>query len=211
MIKKPQIIMMIASSAVRISITRLSPNPSPLMTSACALSMASCVVVPAEISPTRFPMEVKNAFIIVTLLATNHSASPNRISIRRIDSNLISSFTSILSEQKPITKNSTTREEPTATKIGSIPSISKRKTSDFVTTQKKSFASILRLQQTLNTSSHSAGANFGALLIEQITTLLSIRILRARALNISTQQTTLVIFLMLLSLHSVLKDFSSHL
>ena len=123
MIKKPQIIMMIASSAVRISITRLSPNPSSLITSACALSMASCVVVPAEISPTRFPMEVKNAFIIVTLLATNHSASPNRISIRRIDSNLISSFTSILSEQKPITKNSTTREEPTATKIGSIPSM----------------------------------------------------------------------------------------
>ena len=123
MIKKPQIIMMIASNAVSISITRLSPNPSPLMTSTCVLSMASCVFVPAEISPTRFPMEVKNAFIIVTLFATNHCASPNQISIRRIDSNLISSFTSMLSEQKPITKNSTTREEPTATKTGSIPSM----------------------------------------------------------------------------------------
>ena len=123
MIKNPQIIMMIASKAVSISITRLSPNPSPLMMSACVLSMASCIVVPADISPTRFPMEVKNAFIIVTLFATNHSASPSRISIRNIDSNLISSFTSILSEQKPITKNSTTRDEPTATKIGSIPSM----------------------------------------------------------------------------------------
>lgn len=50
--------MMIASKAVSISITRLSPNPSPLMMSACVLSMASCVVVPADISPTRFPMEV---------------------------------------------------------------------------------------------------------------------------------------------------------
>lgn len=54
--------MMIASKAVSISITRLSPNPSPLMMSACVLSMASCVVVPADISPTRFPMEVKNAY-----------------------------------------------------------------------------------------------------------------------------------------------------
>ena len=27
------------------------------MMSACVLSMASCVVVPADISPTRFPME----------------------------------------------------------------------------------------------------------------------------------------------------------
>ena len=66
-------------------------------------------------------MEVKNAFMIVTLFATNHSASPSRISIRNIDSNLISSLTSMLSEQKPITKNSTTRDEPTATKTGSIP------------------------------------------------------------------------------------------
>lgn len=48
------------------------------MISACVLSMASCVVVPADISPTRFPMEVKNAFIIVTLFATNHSASNGR-------------------------------------------------------------------------------------------------------------------------------------
>ena len=87
--------MMIASKAVSISITRLSPNPSSLMISACVLSIASCVVVPADISPTRFPMEVKNAFMIVTLFATNHSASPSRISIRNIDSNLISSFTSI--------------------------------------------------------------------------------------------------------------------
>ena len=123
MMKNPQIIMMIASKAVSISITRLSPNPSSLMISACVLSIASCVVVPADISPTRFPMEVKNAFMIVTLFATNHSASPSRISIRNIDSNLISSFTSMLSEQKPITKNSTTRDEPTATKTGSIPSI----------------------------------------------------------------------------------------
>ena len=46
--------MMIASKAVSISITRLSPNPSPLMMSACVLSMASCIVVPADISPTRF-------------------------------------------------------------------------------------------------------------------------------------------------------------
>ena len=64
--EKKQIIMMIASKAVSISITRLSPNPSSLMISACVLSIASCVVVPADISPTRFPMEVKNAFMIVT-------------------------------------------------------------------------------------------------------------------------------------------------
>ena len=123
MIKKPQMIMIIASNAVRINITRLSPNPRFLITSAWVLSIASVVVLPADISDTRFPIEVKNAFIIVTLFATNHSARPNRMSIRRMDSNRISSFTSILSEQKPITKNRTTRDEPTATKIGSIPSI----------------------------------------------------------------------------------------
>ena len=114
---------MMDNKAARMSITRLSPNPRFLMTSACVLSMLSVTVVPAVIRFTRFPMDVKNAFIIVTLFATNHSASPNRISIRRIASNRISSFTSTLSEQKPMTKNNTTREEPTATKIGSIPSM----------------------------------------------------------------------------------------
>ena len=121
--KKPQIMMIMESSAANINMTRLSPNPKFLITSACALSILSVVVVPAVSRLTRFPMEVKNAFIIVTLFATNHSASPTRISILRITSNRISSFTSTLSEQKPITKNKTTRDEPTATKIGSIPSI----------------------------------------------------------------------------------------
>ena len=51
------------SKAVSISITRLSPNPSPLMMSACVLSIASCVVVPADISPTRFPMEMLRVLI----------------------------------------------------------------------------------------------------------------------------------------------------
>ena len=114
---------MMDNKAARMSITRLSPNPRFLMTSAWVLSMVSVTVVPAVIRFTRLPMDVKNAFIIVTLFATNHSASPNRISIRRIASNRISSFTSTLSEQKPMTKNNTTREEPTATKIGSIPSM----------------------------------------------------------------------------------------
>lgn len=53
-------------------------------------------------------------------MKSKSAASPSRISIRRIDSNLISSFTSMLSEQKPITKNSTTRDEPTALQPKSI-------------------------------------------------------------------------------------------
>ena len=81
------------------------------------------VIFPALSSPTRFPMEVKKAFIIVTLFATIYSASPRRIKIRRITSNLISSRMSILSEQNPITKNRTTREEPTATNMGSMPAM----------------------------------------------------------------------------------------
>ena len=45
------------------------------------------------------------------------------LAIRSITSNLISSLISILSLQKPMTKNSTTSEEPTATNIGSMPAI----------------------------------------------------------------------------------------
>ncbi len=112
--------MMIAKSAAKISMTRLSPKPSPEITSACVSSISSTGMVPGVKSPTRFPMDVKNAFMIVTLLVTNHSASARRISIRRITSKRISSLTSILSEQKPMTKNSTTNDDPTATKIGSM-------------------------------------------------------------------------------------------
>ena len=111
------------NNAASISIIRLSPNPRFLIMSACVLSMVSVVFVPDDSRFTKFPMDVKNAFIIVTLFATNHSASANRISIRRMTSNLISSLISTLSEQNPITKNNTTKEDPTATKIGSIPSI----------------------------------------------------------------------------------------
>ena len=119
-IKNPQIMTITLSSAASSNIIRLSPNPSPLIMSACAESMASVVYCPADNAFTRFPMVEKNAFIIVTLFATSHSAIPNRISIRRIASNRISSRTSTLSEQNPRTKNSTTRDEPTPTKIGSI-------------------------------------------------------------------------------------------
>ena len=118
--KNPHIIMTIDSIEVRINITRLAPNPRFLIISACVLSMVSLTIFPALNSFTRFPTEVKNAFIMVTLFATSHSAIPILISILNITSNLISSFTSTLSEQKPITKNKTTKDEPTPTKIGSI-------------------------------------------------------------------------------------------
>ena len=109
--------------AAKISIIRLSPNPRSLIISACVLLIVRVVLVPAVRAFTRFPMVVKNAFIIVTLFATNHSASASLINILRITSNRISSLMSTLSEQKPMTKNSTTSEEPTATKIGLIASI----------------------------------------------------------------------------------------
>ena len=118
-IKKPQIMTMTLSSAASISMISPSPNPKSFMTSACALSMVSVVYPPADSAFTRFPIVLKNAFMIVTLFATSHSEIPSRISIRRITSKRISSRTSTLSAQNPITKNSTTREEPTATKIGS--------------------------------------------------------------------------------------------
>ena len=85
----------------------------------CSLGIFSLVVVPCVMSPTRFPADVKNAFIIVTLFATSHSAIPILINILNMVSNLTSSFTSMLSEQKPITKNRTTSDEPTATNMGS--------------------------------------------------------------------------------------------
>ncbi|EDM50887.1 hypothetical protein EUBVEN_01666 [Eubacterium ventriosum ATCC 27560] len=117
--KNPHTMMTMESIDASISITRLEPKPRFFIISACPLSMVSSAISPAPTSFTRLPAEVKNAFIIVTLFATSHSAIPILISIRRITSNLMSSFTSTLSEQKPITKNSTTSEEPTPTKIGS--------------------------------------------------------------------------------------------
>ena len=58
---------------------------------------------------------------------------------------------------------------------GCFPSESKKKTSDFVTIARKNFVSIRRQQQTSNSNSHSAGANFGALLTVRTMTLRSIR------------------------------------
>ena len=109
-------------SAAKISMIRLSPNPKFLMISACVLLMDNVDVVPAESKLTQFPMDVKNAFIIVTQFATKYSESASLISILSITSNRISSLISTLSEQKPITKNNTTSDEPTATKIGCMPS-----------------------------------------------------------------------------------------
>ena len=117
--KNPQTIITIESIDASISITRLAPNPRFLITSACVLSILSSVIFPALSNFTRLPAELKNAFIMVTLLATSHSAIPTLISILNITSNLISSLISTLSEQKPITKNKTTSEEPTPTNIGS--------------------------------------------------------------------------------------------
>lgn len=88
----------------------------------CFLQLLNILICNPKLEQLLFIAVIKS-FMIVTLFATNHSASPSRISIRRIDSNLISSLTSMLSEQKPITKNSTTRDEPTATKTGSTPSM----------------------------------------------------------------------------------------
>ena len=113
---------MMDKSAAKISIIKLSPNPKFLMISACVLLMDNVDVVPAESKLTQFPMDVKNAFMIVTQFTTKYSDNANLISILRITSNLISSLISTLSEQKPITKNNTTSDEPTATKIGCIPS-----------------------------------------------------------------------------------------
>lgn len=58
--------------------------------------------------------------------------------------------------------------------IGFILLTSTRITSGFVTTTLKSFASIPKLQPTLNTNSRLAGANFGVWLTEQTTTSHSI-------------------------------------
>ena len=113
--------MIMERRAASISMISDSPNPSPAITSACVSSMTSSVLLPSDRSPTRFPTDVNIAFMIVTLFATNHSARPSLISIRRITSKRISSLTSTDSEQKPITKKSTTSDDPTATKIGSIP------------------------------------------------------------------------------------------
>ena len=115
----PQKIITSAMITASIIIKRLSPNPRFFMISFCSSGIFSFVVFPCVIRPTRFPADVKNAFIIVTLFATSHSAIPILINIRRIVSNLTSSLMSMLSEQKPMTKNRTTRDEPTATNIGS--------------------------------------------------------------------------------------------
>ena len=120
---KPQMITMMDNSDAKISMIRLSPKPRFLITSACSVATFSSILSPSAMSPTNAPTDWKNAFMIVTLLATRYSASPSLIRIRRITSNRISSRMSMLSEQKPITKNSTTKEEPTATKTGSSPSM----------------------------------------------------------------------------------------
>ena len=116
---KPQKMITSAMITASIIIKRLSPNPRSFMIVCCSLGIFSLVVVPCVMSPTRFPADVKNAFIIVTLFATSHSAIPILINILSMVSNLTSSFTSMLSEQKPITKNRTTSDEPTATNMGS--------------------------------------------------------------------------------------------
>ena len=116
-------ITMMDNSDAKISMIRLSPKPRFLITSACSVATFSSILSPSAMSPTNAPTDLKNAFMIVTLLATRYSASPSRIRIRRITSNRISSRMSILSEQNPITKNNTTKEEPTATKTGSNPSM----------------------------------------------------------------------------------------
>ena len=90
--------------------------------------------------------------------------------------------------------------------IGSTLSASQSKTFVFATTIPKSFASIQRQQQTLNISSRSAGASFGALPTEQTTTSHSTLKHRAKTLNISTAQQTKDMFRMLSSRHSALKD-----
>ena len=86
---------------------------------------------------------------------------------------------------------------------GFTPLTSARITSDFVTTTRRNFASILRLQLTLNTNSHSVGVNFGVWLTEQTTTLLSISTQAARTLNTLTKLPVKSMFLMLLNRHSV--------
>ena len=76
------------------------------------------------------------------------------------------------------------------------------KTSDFVTTIPRNFASIQRQQQTLNICSRSVGASFGALPTEQTTTSLSTLKQAASRLNILTRQQTKSTFPMLSSRRS---------
>lgn len=94
--------------------------------------------------------------------------------------------------------------------IGFILLTSARITSDFVTTTKKSFASIPKQLQTLNINSRLVGVSFGALQTEQTTTSLSISKQAAKTLNILTRQQAKNMFLMLLSRHSVLSVYSWH-
>ena len=83
-------------------------------------------------------------------------------------------------------------------------------TSDFVTTTKRSFASIPKQLQTLNINSRLVGVSFGALQTEQTTTSLSISKQAAKTLNILTRQQAKNMFLTLLSRHSVLSVYSWH-
>lgn len=73
---------------------------------------------------------------------------------------------------------------------------------------KRSFVSIQRPQQTLNISSRSVGASFGALPTEQTMTLHSTAKQAVRHLSILIRQQTRSTFRMLLSRHSVLSVFS---
>ena len=91
---------------------------------------------------------------------------------------------------------------------GSILSILRKKTSVFVTMQKRSFVSIQRPQQTLNISSRSVGASFGAVPTEQTMNLHSTAKQAVRHLSILIRQQTRSTFRMLLSRHSVLSVFS---
>ena len=76
------------------------------------------------------------------------------------------------------------------------------------TIQKRSFVSIQKPQQTLNISSRSVGASFGALPTEQTMTLHSTAKQAVRHLSILIRQQTRSTFRMLLSRHSVLSVFS---
>ena len=116
--KNAQTMMTSANTVDSINIRMLSANPRSPSASAASRDIFRCTPFPRLKNPTRFPTDRNTAFMMVTLFATINSASPSLQSIVSIFSSRISSFTSIDSEQKPMTKNKTTSDEPTATKIG---------------------------------------------------------------------------------------------
>ena len=139
--------------------------------------------------------------------SVNHSETKShRVTSHSVQENL-SKWSLNFSANRALTLNGLIIGEVSAV-IGFILLTSARITSDFVTTTKRSFASIPKQLQTLNINSRLVGVSFGALQTERTTTSLSISKQAAKTLNILTRQQAKNMFLTLLSRHSVLSVYS---